>query len=309
MNVKRWLGRMAVMAAAMLTAQGIPALHAEPAASDFTGLEKSFYSQYGEAAIENIGLSGLSRDALGGKRILLSTLAPVYDLQNAELTPTVLRGLKEGELKTQTYHAVLTDENGIIAGYVLLRCDYYTKNSEFIQRRANEDSGFLQYFDKEIADRFEIITMKLTTGSSFDYRRNAQGLLSAAAGGNLAAGKTKARLVNLVDGLGYAILLTDGERDYLYLLDDTRPMQEQGLAAKSIISLQALTVTLSQNQGARSAWGEPLLGGAEPQGEGLPLTTTSAAVMSWHTVLLIAGLLLLMASGGILLYLRVRRRS
>lgn len=251
---------------------------------------------------KTIPLSGLSTAELSANGLTLSldSLAPVFQLENASIMHA--KPLEEGTLDAQIYHATLIDAQGSPCGYALLRYNYYSPDSEFIQTRVEQDTGFMQYYEEQVKDRYEIIEMK-QTDVSLDIAAYKDTLQRVMAKSGIDQIDASANLANLVDGLGYAIRISSGQSIYYYLIDQTRTRDELGLTAWIEASEleNALNAAPVQVQSLPDDADEPPIGG----GAGVLQTAESPRLHGW--VIAVAALLLV-AAGGLVLISRRKER-
>ncbi len=241
----------------------------------------------------DVPLSGLSAEVLTaqGLTVRLSTLAPVFALTNTALSDPA--PLSELPLQEQLYHAGLFDAHGQPAGYALLRYNYYSPDSEYIAQRVQLDAGFLSYFDEQVRDRFEIVEMK-QSGSSLDLSAHHSVIGDWIAHNSPDGQRVTVRLVNLVDGLGYAYRVGDGCSVSYYLISQTRTREQYGLGGTVWVDATALQERLSTPmetaQADQTVTDEPPIGGgtypAVQKGQHAP-----AALHPW-VIAVAAGLLL-----------------
>ncbi len=190
-------------------------------------------------------LSGLSAEALTaqGLTVTLSALTPVFALENSALSDPA--PLNEQPLQDQLYHASLLDAGGEPAGYVLLRYNYYTPDSEYIALRIQQDAGFLLYYDEQVRDRFEIVEMKQSK-TSLDFTAHRAAISALIAQKYPDGQGVTVCLVNLVDGLGYAYRVSDGSSVYYYLVSQTRTREQYGLNGVVWMDASGLQERLSE---------------------------------------------------------------
>ncbi len=250
-------------------------------------------------------LSGLSAEMLAeqGLKVRLSTLAPVFALENSALT----RPAPPSELpmQEQLYHASLFDADGQPAGYALLRYNYYTPDSEYIAQRVQQDADFPRYYDEQVRDRFEIVEMK-QSGASLDLSTHKRAISDWIAHNGLAGQGVTVRLVNLVDGLGYAYRVGDGSSVYYYLISQTRTREQYGLTDTMWMDASQLQDLLSypmdSAQADETQTDEPPIGGGT---EGVLQQRHQTVRLHPWVIAVAAGLLL----GACLLLLFSRRNE
>lgn len=252
---------------------------------------------------QGVLLSGLSAEALTaqGLTVRLSNLVPVFALENSALTDPA--PLSELPLREQLYHASLFDADGQAAGYVLLRYNYYTPDSEYIAQRIQQDAEFPRYYDEQVRDRFEIVEMKLS-GSSLDLSTHKGVISDWIVHNGLVGQGVTVRLVNLVDGLGYAYRVSDGSSVYYYLISQTRTREQYGLADTMWMNASHLQDMLSSTivnaQADETQADEPPIGGGM---EGVLQERHQTARLHPWVIGVAAGLLL----GACLLFVLSRR--
>lgn len=290
-----------------------------------------FYTK--DTTVQAAQLSGLSAQWLAetGKQLDLLTLAPVFTLTDAQLSAYDLQPLTEQGIAQQPYHAVLRGEDGAAEGYALLQYNYYTPDSDYVLEHAAQDAGFMAYYNANVADRLEITEMGTNAPASFDLAQNLAEIRQLLPQTALDEARTQARLINLTESVGYAILLTDTQNACLFLLDNNRLRDMLGLADTKMIALdelcdklaeltaltpeqQDLTPQAALQADAASGMPQGLVPGASPQDEGLSapptggMGTAENAAPSPHLPLLILAGALLVAAGGILLYVKVKEK-
>lgn len=255
--------------------------------------------------VQEVLLSVISAEELHaqGLDIRLSQLVPVYSIADKELTDIVPPA--ELPLEDQVYHTSLYDKDGNVAGYALLRYNYYTPDSEYVALRIQQNADFLLRYDEQVRDRFEIVEMKLSA-DRLQLTPHIEAIRALIAQNGLDHERVTVRLVNLVDGLGYAYRVSDGNAVFYYLISQTRTREQYGLSGSVWMeagSLQELLSTpIQTEQPSIAQTDEPPIGGVDG------MLQSGGQARALHPWVIFTALALLFCA-GVLFLLSFRKKT